>query len=248
MRFLLVTLFSFASLFGQTEHLITVGPKWSYLWRDKESGSKQKGSLWGLQGSYGRFKRYGWYLCANASYVAGILRGKVSDQVPIRSRYSDLVLEGQFGYTFCQKGGIGLGFTPFIGGGYIEERNNFTDPSPIPIHQKIDFGFLSTGFITWVRPLCCLEVGLEAKVRFPYEPTSHISNDPENDPTTQRIGERLFYRFDLPVAYRLSNCFHVALSPFAEFRYFGGRTNYPFDFIKTKETFLGCLIAIEWRI
>lgn len=250
MRYLLLSLFSVSSLWGQTDHLLDVGPLWSYLWREKETGSEQKGSLYGLQGSYNRIKRYGWYLGADGSYCAGILRGSVHHQTPIRSRYSTLTAEGRLGYTFMQKEGYNIGFTPFLGGGYIEERNNFTHPIDLPIHLKTSFPFAAGGFLLFGRPFSSVTAALSFKVRLPYEPTCKVTNDPDNEPMTQRIAERLHYRVDLPISWTMgtSGCFALTLDPLLEIRTFGTQTNYPFDFIKTKETFLGLLIAFQWKI
>jgi hypothetical protein len=218
------------------------------LQRDKETGAKQEGSLWGLQGSYGRFKRYGWYLGADASYLAGVLRGRVNDEIDLRSRFSDLLFEARVGYTFWQKEGWRCGITPFLGGGYIEERNNFTDPSPLPVHLKTTYGYGTVGFLSWVQPLCCLKVGLDCKVRMPYEPTCSVTRDPDNPSFTQRIGQKLQYRFDLPITWSINQTCRISIDPFLDYRTFGSQTNYPFDFIKTNETFLGLFIAFQLRL
>ncbi len=223
---------------------LCLGPSYSYLWRQKKGGSELKGSLYGGEFRFDRLKRYSWYLGGTASYRAGILHSHPS----LRSRYSDFFSEGRFGYTFQQKCCPNFSFTPFVGGGYILTRNNFLNPSPLPIHFKTDYPFASAGFISRIYPFSCFEMGLDLNARLPIDPNCEVTKDPDHDDMSLRIGEKVSYQISLPLIYSMTPSWSLQLRPQYEQRLYGHHPNFPFDFIETKEQFFSLMLLLQWRI
>lgn len=231
-------------------HQFSIGPEIYHLERERKGGTRQSGTLYGINMGYDRLKRYGWYWGIEASYAKGTLKGHTGTDAKISSKFTDQWLEARFGYTFQQKDCLELAFTPFAGIGYAQENNNFKHPSPLPIHFRTRFGFATWGFLSWAHVLEKWEVGLNFHMRIPYDPECRASHDPSHDPVTQKIGERLQYRVELPITYRAfcNERFVLTLDPFYEYRLYGTHVNYPFDYFKTNLRLWGAILKIEYRI
>lgn len=253
MLFLILILFSSGEIAGESflkRHEVSIGPQWSYLKRTKSGGSKQTGNLYGVYANYDRLVRYSWYWGGDIQYSLGTLRGRTAMGDKMTSHFSQFCAEARIGYTFQQKESYQIAFTPFIGGGYIIEKNNFTKSSPLPIHFKIPYSFATAGFLAGARISDCWEAGVNFKARLPFDPHCHVSNDPENDPVKQRIGERVFYRVDIPIVYHAfcNPNMMVVLNPFFESRRYGKHVNFPFDFYETKLNFYGIILEWQYRL
>ena len=235
---------------GLNRNQITIGPECYHLKRVRAGGTTQQGNLYGIHLGYDRLKRYGWYWGLEGSYARGKLKGHTGDGDQIRSHFNDSFIEGRLGYTFQQKECTKIAFTPFIGGGYSVEKNNFTSPSPLPIHFKTHYPYMSTGFLSWMHLTDDWEVGLNFKARMAFEPKCHVTHDPDNEPLSQRIGERMQYRVDLPITYRAfcTDHFVITLDPFYENRHYGPHVNYPFDYLKTRITIWGAILELVYRM
>lgn len=221
-----------------------------YLKRTKKGGAKQDGNPAGIHASYDRLKRYGWYIGANATASWGILKGENASGMNLHSDFTTKWAEGRFGYTFQQKESMHASFTPYVGGGYLAETNNFISPTPRTIHFKTKFPYVVGGFLFWSHPFENWEIGLNAFIRYPLEPKCYVSHDDESNNFKQLIDEKLHYRAELPVSYRLDETGQTAitLSPFFESREYGTRINYPTDFTKTKFSFWGATLSLIIRI
>lgn len=205
-----------------------------YTERSKAGGTKQTGALYGVRAGYDYIKRYKFYLGAEALYAGGTLTGRSGKGNRLKSNYTDLYAEGRFGYTLQQKCDYRLAFTPFLGGGYYQEKNNFIRPSPISMHSKITFYYFTGGFLSQASPTPYLDVQLNFKVRYMWDPKNSINNDPEVDSCCMLIrNQRLQYRVDLPFIYHWSSCFLLSAGPFYDYRHYGGHVNFPFDFVET---------------
>lgn len=226
------------------------GPEWYHLWRTKKGGTKQQGNMVGVRYGYDRLKRYGWYWGCEALYAEGTLKGQLGDDAKLHSHATDMSVEGRIGYTFQQKDCLQLSFTPFVGGGYAVEKNYFKDPSPLPLHFLTHYPFAMAGFLSWMHLCDRVELGLNFKARFPVDPKCRVTNDPRFPPVTQVVGERLHYRIDLPLTYRVTcdGANALSLVPFYESRYYGSRMNYPFDYFKTKLSSWGLSLLILHRL
>lgn len=228
----------------------SIGPEWYHVKREKKGGVEQNGNVWGFYFSYDRLKRYGWYWGIEGNYAIGTLRGHAEESGKLSSKFTDAWAEGHFGYTFQQKECPYFSFTPYIGIGYLSEKNNFDRSSILPIHFNIYFPYASAGFLSWIQVWDDFELGLNFKAKFPYEPKCQVTNDPDNDSITQNIDPKFQYRIDLPLTYRFSCDDRMAITadPFFEYRHYGHNVNFPFDFIDTKMNFWGLIIEFVYRI
>ncbi len=227
-----------------------VGPEWYYVSRTKEGGTKQHGNALGVRLGYDRLKRFGWYVGFDALYAYGKLQGHSASKSRLSSHLTDACIEGRFGYTIQQKENYQAAFTPFLGVGYAVDKNHFTSPSPIHLHFKTRFPYGTIGFLSWIHICEQLEAGLNFKIKIPYDTTCKVTHDKENDPVTQKVADRLHYRLDLPITYRISGCPHLALCaiPFFDARNYGSHPNYPFNYIKTNLTSWGLTFELQYRM
>lgn len=253
--FFLLTTFVSLQVHGKdlnlNRHQLYIGPEYYYMERAKEGGTKQEGNMIGVRVGYDRLKRYGWYWGADALYTVGKLSGHGGEGHKIRSEVTDMSIEGRLGYTFQQKCGFQLAFTPYVGVGGFEQRNNFIHPSPLHVHFKTHYPCASAGFLSWAQLCGNFEGGLNFKVRLPFDPKCKVSNDDDHDPVSQVIKERLQYRVEVPVTYATCFCGNnvaMSLSPFYEYRCYGGHPNFPFDFIKTEYKLWGATLEFMYRL
>ena len=78
-----------------------------------------------------------------------------------------------------------------------------------------------------------------------------VSNDPEFEDSTLQIKDKVNYRIEFPFNYffcKTRNHFEIDLVPFIEFRHYGGRENFPFDFQDTKLRICGVTLLLAYRI
>lgn len=214
-------------------HDLYIGPEVYWLNRAREHGATQDGFVYGVRASYDYIKRYNLYWGAEAFYGAGTLNGKSVSGGKLRSHYRDFTSEARFGYTFQQKCDSEIFFTPYIGGGYGVEDNNFVDPSPIPVHFRLKYWYGSTGFFSGGKIRRNIYLGINFKAKYIANATSHVTHDPEFDSLKLVVGNAWQYRFEMPLTYEYCDQFYISLMPFVEYREFGGNVNFPFDFLKT---------------
>lgn len=227
-----------------------IGPEVYHVARSKEGGANQDGNMIGVRAGYDRLKRYGWYIGGDALYAYGKLNGHTGQDLKIRSHLTDISLEGRAGFTFQQKSCWKLALTPYVGGGYYIEKNHFVNPSPFHLHFKTYYPYAVGGFLFRMFPREQFEIGLNVKVRFPVDPRCRVTNDEDNEPVNQNIKERLQYRVDLPITYRIccEGPFAVVVSPFYEYRHFGGHAGFPFNYIKTQFKIWGAALLLEYQM
>ena len=228
---------------------VSLGPQWIHVNRAKEGGTKQSGDLFGGYFTYDRLKRYGWYLGAEASYAKGSLKGSVDEGGHLHSTFTDVWAEGRFGYTLQKKEGNRFAFTPFVGFGYAMEKNNFNKSSPLAIHFKTHFYYISTGFLASMHFCDNFDCGVLFRARISYDPKCKVSHDPENESVSQKIGEKVQYRIELPITYHIPchDQLAVTMYPFYEYRPYGEHVNFPFDFIKTTLNLWGASANLVYR-
>ena len=215
-------------------HQLYLGTDVYYVDRTKVGGTKQTGVLGGIKVGYDYIKRYKFYYGIEGLYAGGKLTGKSSQGNRLKSNYTDAYAEGRFGYTIQQKCGWRCALIPFVGGGYYLEKNNYVRPSPIPIHSKISYAYFTGGFLSQVSPLDNLDVQLNFKVRYMWDPQNCVSNDPEADSCKMLVkNQRLQYRVDLPFIYHYNSCVLLSFGPFYDYRHYGGQDSYPYNFIET---------------
>lgn len=231
-------------------HQIFVGFEGYHLHRNKEGGTKQEGDLIGFRVSYDRLKRCAWYWGGDFLYAGGRLHGHAGFGGKLRSDFRDLAVEGRGGFTFQTECFWQAAFTPFVGLGYYEERNNFVHPSILQLHFRTRFPYAVAGFLSRIHPCENFEIGLNFKVRYPWEPHCHVSRHREISHIKQRVKERFQFRVELPLAYSIPCDQRIAISliPFYEYRHYGSHPNFPFDFFKTQFTVYGAELGLQFRL
>jgi len=223
-----------------------IGPEIYYVSREKECGGKQTGTLYGVRLGFDHIRRYKFYWGVDALWATGPLEGSANGE-RIKSMFTDINLEARLGYTFQSKYWCKASFTPYTGLGYFWENNFFEHPSPLPIHFKNRFSYVPLGFLSQIFIYPNWSLGLNFKLRFLIDSSVEASNDPGHDTTTQNYEEKLQYRVELPITY--FSCWKkeslaVSLVPFYEYRPYGYRANYPFDFLETNLNFYGATIKL----
>jgi len=228
-----------------------IAPELYHVKRTKVGGSEQTGVLYGGQIGYDRFKRYGWYVGFEGLYATGHLKGYSGKKERIKSDLSDAYAEGRFGYTFQQKCGYHARFTPYLGGGYFRERNNFKNPSPVPAHFNTHYWYAAVGFLSQASLTPRYDLGLNFKAKFIYDPRCKVTHDPKSDNFTQLINEKVHYRVEVPLTYHYwegSDKLMFSLVPFYEYRRYGFRVNFPADFIDTRFNLYGAFLKVIYSI
>jgi hypothetical protein len=196
--------------------------------------------VYGVRGTYDRVTGWGLYWGANFRYAQGPLKGSSPSTDNLCSTFSDKEAEGRFGYTF-QWDFIHSLITPFIGVGYFDESNSLEHPCPSRLKFNIRYPYFAFGFLSRVNLFPCLTAGLNFKGWAMYDATCKV-RDPEGEHCTMCVTDEINYRIELPVMYQtglLNNQFNVGLVPFYEYRHYGGRANYPFDFLDTRLNIFG---------
>lgn len=230
---------------------LSIGPEIYHLQRIREGGTKQSGWLYGVKASYDRIKRYRLYWGIEALYAKGTLNGHNALDDKLKSSYTDEHVEGRFGYTFQSKCAYQPSLTPFVGYGYYKDINDFKDPSPLTLKFTTTYRYVAYGFLSSIAPTDNINVGLNFKGWSMIHARTKVQDDPDEDDISMLMGERFNYRIELPILYRYCACnehLEVGLVPFYEFRHYGSRENYPFDYFDTKFKLWGFNLQLTYRI
>lgn len=233
-----------------------LGPEIYYVKRLKEGGSSQAGTLYGARIGYDRVKRYKFYWGIDGLWAQGTLEGKrkreVSDGI-VKDHYksilTDINAEARLGYTFQSKNWRCASFTPYSGLGYFWEKNCYKHPSPLQVHFKNTFSYIPVGFLSEIFITPSWSTGFNFKLRYLIEAEQKVEHDPDFGTLTQHYEEKLQYRAELPVTYY--NCWErhslaVSLVPFYEYRPYGHRANFPFDFLELKLKLYGATLKFHY--
>lgn len=241
--------FIFLLAFNWTLDALYIGPEVYYIQRERKEGGKQTGPAIGIRGGFDYVFPCSIYVGTEAQYGFGRLTGKSSsNECKLKSNFHDAMIEGRLGYSFQQLCGWKFTLTPYLGGGYQMERNDFIDPSPLKIHTKITYGYVCGGFLSSFNCIWDeLYFGLNFKAKYTLDAKNKVSNDPEFDDVSMKVKNEMQYRVELPLTY-IWNChFNVILNPFYEFRHYGGYINFPFDFIETKLNIYGATLKFDYQ-
>lgn len=215
-------------------HLPYIGSDIYYVHRSRENGSKQSGPVAGVRVGYDYIKRYRPYFGIEGVWAQGTLTGHSGEGKRTKATFTDMYAEGRVGYTLQQKAGWQAFFTPFVGGGYLEEKTNFVSPSPSRYHNKLKFPYVTAGFLSGLTLMPRLDLGLSFKLRYMWEPKNCVTHDPKFDDSEQLIkNEKLQYRVELPFIYKWNKRFLISLGPFYEYRHYGSHANFPSNFFET---------------
>lgn len=218
-------------------HRLFIGPEAYYSKRTKEGGSHQNGWLYGGHGTFERRKHGGFYYAVDGYYATGEMKGKTAAGRTLKSEITDQEIEGRLGYSLCLKRLKKMNLIPYGVYGKFHCTNDFKKPSPLPytFHDRYEYagGGLDISFF----PKPCLECGLNFIAKYMLDGKCKIKNDPENDAITLLIENKMQYEVDL--VFRYYTCWknkniHAIFAPFFRYRHFGGRMNWPFDYIDTE--------------
>jgi len=227
-----------------------VGPEIYYFQRSRKGGTEQSGRIDGIRFTIDRVKGAGIYLGGEILYSEGTIKGFNSRRKRLVSDVTDLIGEGRVGFTFMIPFGKFPFIIPYAGYGYFNEKNQFLNPSPL-LYTTVDtFNYVAAGFLSGLNLTPCLSMGINIKARFMLNGRSKITEDPDFDDTVLRMSDESHYRVEVPFAYTLAgSCLRLEaiLSPFFEYRHFGGKEGYPFNFIDTKFYLLGTTVALGLR-
>ena len=222
--------------------IFTIAPEVYHLERTRKGGTEQSGTLVGARFNYDHIKRYQFYWGLQGFYGSGELRGKNGSRDRIHSRLTDAMAEADLGYTLASKVYPYYSLTPFVGGGYFWETNQFHHPTPLKIKLTTRFWYGAFGFLSRMAFFNDWMIGLNARFKALWQTKCTISHDPENDSIKQQVGDRVHYRIELPISYckpLYCGLIRIGVMPFYESRVYGGRENYPFDFFETKYRIYG---------
>lgn len=228
----------------------SLGPEFYHVKRTREGGASQSGGMIGVRGSFERIGRYKWYLGVEGLYGTGTIKGHAGSGAKIKSKLSDYQIEGRLGYTFQAKCGFRPALTPFVGYGYWEETNHYKFPSPLLVKFSNQAPYVSFGFLSTITICPQFTAGFNFKARALIDSECRVKNDPVFGHLKMYIHDEMQYRFELPLYYDYyCNCrvFELGLVPFYEYRHYGGRENYPFDFLDTKLRIYGINIQFTYR-
>lgn len=242
-----LSIFTVSSLHSSTVPPdLFLGPEIYYAKRTKEGGVEQKGVQYGIRAGYERVGRYKFYYALDGLYSWGLLEGKKKER-HIKSQFTNANIETRFGYTFEMKNWPQFSFTPFIGAGYMWEINRFVHPSPITAHFENKYSYIPFGFLSSISYIDNWSIGFNFKCRYIWQGKQKVSHDPEYGQMWQCYQEFFQYRYECPIA--TSFCFYnlffyAKCIPFYEYRHYGSRANFPFDFIDTQYRFYGATLEL----
>jgi len=237
------------SLAVSSPYSIWVGPEVYHFKRQRDGGTSQSGAISSIRVGLDRIKPHGVYIGADYFYAAGRLKGHTGSGTVLRSDLHDHIFEARLGFTYQQNECRKSFFTPFGGWGSFCEINNFTSPSPLQCTFTDTFNYIVIGFLSGVNFQALLSMGIDFKVKFMLDGQSKVTDDPLFEDITLKMENEIQCRLDLPITYNPCNSlFGLAfqLVPFYEFRHFGGREGYPFDFKDTKIYLYGAKFAFSY--
>jgi hypothetical protein len=226
------------------------GPEIYHISRWREGGTKQRGRCDGVRAGIERWQPDAIYYSADAFFSEGRLKGQTASGRSLQSELTDFILEGRVGYTFQQTTERRPFITLFGGYGYFYETNDFSYPSPIPFKFTDTFNYVVAGFLSGINLTPLLSIGINFKVRFMMNGESQVTEDPLFEEVNLVMNNETHYRVEIPVSFLLCTPWpnlEASLVPFYEFRHFGGREGFPFDFIDTKFSLVGVRSALAYR-
>ncbi len=250
-RWMMCVFFLFTTpLNGDDSLFFKVGAEIYKMRRWRPHGTVQSGRMDGVRVELERFKGNSWYVGFDGLLATGKLNGHNSSGMPLHSTITDYIYEGRIGYTLQNCTPRYPFFTIFGGYGHFHEINDFHIPSPLTYTFHDTFNYVTVGFLSGVNFTPLLSMGVNFKGRFMLNGKSVVSDDPLFDHVSLVMNNETHYRLEIPFTYLLcnsSNQLDIILVPFYEFRHFGGREGFPFDYIDTKFSLLGARVSVAYR-
>lgn len=233
-------------LWGEEVYRFSLGPEIYHMKRWRQGGTRQRGWLFGGRVRAERIKDFGWYVGLDGLYAEGELRGQTGSGFPLQSNVTDWMAAGRLGYAFKPSLESPNRFIPYWGYGYLAEKNQFKPPSRLTCTFHENFYFTSLGFLSSTNFTSLLSMGLNFEMRFMTEVQSEVTGDPLYNTVHFHVTKELQTRVEIPFAYSGENL-GVTLSPFYEYRHFGGREGYPFNYLNTQFSLLGLMALATYQ-
>jgi hypothetical protein len=226
-----------------------LGPELYSMQRIREGGSHQSGRIDAGYVCIERIKPCSWYLGADFLYGKGILKGSNAVGALIKLHLTDQIAEARLGYMLQQIAFCGPYYIPFCGYGYFCERSHFIFPSPNLVTFRDSFQFIVAGFLSGVNFSPLLSMGINFKMRFMLNGQSQVTDDALAEDITLIMKNEMQVRLDLPITYRPKPNLGIGfqIDPFYEFRHFGGRFGYPFNFKDTRLYLYGARFMVMYN-
>ena len=225
----------------------SLGEESYVLWREREGGTHQAGRIDGVFSRFERIKGGSWYAGADYLYATGEMHGETGRGSPQNSCLTDEIFEVRLGYTLQQCRPNESFITPFGGWGSFKEVNHFNPPSPLPVKFTDTFNYVVVGFLSGVNLTPLLSMGVNFKVKFMLNGESKVTEDPLFEDVTLTMEKEIQCRVEVPFTYN-PRCSWLGMggqfTPFYEFRHFGGREGYPFNFRDTKFHLAGMRLSL----
>lgn len=257
MRIFLTKFFLFFTLFfafpcfafqGTTQK-ISFGPESYYIKRIKAGGTWQSGVLGGGYGGYERIKPNAFYFGAFGMIANGRISGYSAHGDRLISNFTDEEVEVRLGYNIKDRSRYTSIFTPFIGLGYLEQINSYLAPSPLLLQFNDIIKYFSFGFLTDIKISKRFSLGLNIILKWVLDGKCEVTHDPDEDDNQLIMENEMQYVLELPITYQLSRhkrVFTLSATPFFQFRHYGGRENYPYDFIDTRFRVYGLRVLCNY--
>ncbi len=250
MRSVLVFFFFLSSvLYAQEGHFFSAGAELSHIKRMRDGGTQQEGYLNGMRFSYDRIQRSSWY--GGVDYFLGTasLLGHTGAGRTLASNLSDQIGECRIGWTLGRDQRNAF-FSFFAGYGKFKETHDFSKQVHLPILFQEKISYVPIGFLsgTYLTPL--FGVGFNFKIMAMLRGESTIQNDPYRPESTLQMTNESQLRWEVPCWYRVQRAhFYLSagMTPFLEYRHFGGREGFPYNFLDTKFILLGGRISLLSR-
>lgn len=230
------------------QHRLFIGPEVYYSKRTKEGGAHQDGWLYGGHGTFERRKHGGLYYAIDGYYATGDMKGKTAAGKTLKSEITDREIEGRLGYSLCIKSWKKLNIIPYGTYGDFYCTNDFKKPSPLPCTYHEHYQYAGGGLDVSFFPAPCLECGVNAAAKYMLNGKCKIKDDPDYDDLNLIIESKLQYEIDLNFRYFTvwkNKPINALFTPFYRYRHFGGRMNWPFDYIDTKFKNYGARILLN---
>lgn len=253
----LMTLKLEASYLGTFNHFLggcdgyrfSLGPEFYHSHRKRAGGSWQEGYLYGGEARCDYVSPNRFYYCARGEIASGTMSGYSAGGSELQSDVTEEEIEGRIGFTFAPCWDHQPLLIPFVGYGYFCEKNNFVDPSPLPIHFRNSSKYVSWGFCAEVPLDCSLTFGANFIWKYFLDCRSRVTNDPFIEDFEIQAESETQFEFELPMTYQ--SCFEalsLKLVPFYKYRRYGGRESFPFDFIDTQFNIFGARFLFTYEL
>jgi hypothetical protein len=248
--YLVITFFFLhTQLFGSMyfgPHIFSAAPEICYNERER-TNSKISGYTFGGTLQYERMYKNSLYAHLHGSYLSGTLNGSTTTGLPLASNYFEKEWQGRLGYTFSFFSNS-LWLTPYAGYGTLITTNQFKDPTPLHFcfTDRTDYYALGLNFSTHLKNSFFLKADFNYKKVD--EGACDIKNDPIYDHVDLVIGETQFFYGELAVYYSpLCKGQSYEISLYYNRRDYGGKENFPLDFIQTRYNIHGLKLLFNQR-